>query len=108
MAFCIHVQVAFAWGKLLKSRMAMATRILAQGSGWRVTEVNCAAGLDDPVVEEQHETVCMAIVMRGTFGYSSRQGRATLAPGAILLGNAGDCFACGHEHSVGDRCVRFD
>lgn len=85
----------------------MATTILAQGSGWRVTEVNCTAGPHDPMVEERHETVCMAIVLGGTFGYRSSQGNATLAPGAILLGNAGDCFACGHEHSVGDRCLSF-
>jgi AraC family transcriptional regulator len=107
MAVCIHTWVAFAWGKLLNSRMTMATTILAQGSGWRVTEVNCTATPHDPMVEEQHETVCMAIVMSGTFGYRSPQGNATLAPGAILLGNAGDCFACGHEHSVGDRCLSF-
>ena len=30
-----------------------------------------------------------------------------LAPGAILLGNPGTCFECGHEHGVGDRCVSF-
>lgn len=85
----------------------MATTILAQGSGWRVTGVNCTAGPHDPMVEEQHETVCMAIVLSGTFGYRNPQGSATLAPGSILLGNAGDCFACGHEHSVGDRCLSF-
>ena len=30
-----------------------------------------------------------------------------LAPGAILLGNPGTCFECGHEHGVGDRCLSF-
>src|SRR5262249_49799577 len=35
------------------------------------------------------------------------QGDATLAPGAILLGNHGHCFECGHEHAAGDRCVSF-
>jgi AraC-like DNA-binding protein len=30
-----------------------------------------------------------------------------LAPGAALLGNAGHCFECGHEHGVGDRCLSF-
>jgi AraC-like DNA-binding protein len=24
-----------------------------------------------------------------------------------MLGNSGDCFECGHEHSVGDRCLCF-
>lgn len=28
-------------------------------------------------------------------------------PGALLLGNAGDFFTCGHEHGVGDRCFSF-
>lgn len=87
--------------------MTMATKILAQGSGWRVAQMDCTAGPHDPMLEEQHETVCMAIVLSGTFGYRSPQGSATLAPGAILLGNAGDCFACGHEHSIGDRCLSF-
>jgi AraC-like DNA-binding protein len=30
-----------------------------------------------------------------------------MAPGSVLLGNAGDCFTCSHEHGVGDRCVSF-
>jgi AraC-like DNA-binding protein len=92
---------------LLNGGMTIATTILAQGAGWRVAEVNCSAGPRDPIVEEQHATVCMAIVLRGTFGYRSSRGSATLAPGAVLLGNAGECFACGHEHSVGDRCLSF-
>lgn len=25
----------------------------------------------------------------------------------MLLGNAGDCFTCGHEHGTGDRCLSF-
>ena len=30
-----------------------------------------------------------------------------MTPGSLLLGNAGDCFCCGHEHGTGDRCVSF-
>jgi AraC-like DNA-binding protein len=30
-----------------------------------------------------------------------------LVPGALLLGNAGSCFECGHEHAQGDRCLAF-
>ena len=26
-------------------------------------------------------------------------------PGALLLGNHGACYQCGHDHSTGDRCV---
>ena len=32
---------------------------------------------------------------------------AVLAPGALMLGNHRQCFVCGHEHSMGDRCVSF-
>src|SRR3989442_11691255 len=30
-----------------------------------------------------------------------------MTPGSFLLGNAGECFECGHEHAAGDRCVAF-
>lgn len=51
--------------------------------------------------------VCIAAVMQGTFQYRTTQGAAVLAPGAVLLGNRGACFECGHEHAAGDRCVAF-
>src|SRR5262249_36969166 len=35
-------------------------------------------------------------------------GAALLAPRALLLGNAGACFECGHEHGGGDRCLAFN
>ncbi len=44
---------------------------------------------------------------KGTFQYRSRQGSAVLVPGSVLLGNAGACFECGHEHGHGDRCLAF-
>ena len=50
----------------------------------------------------------MAAVTRGTFHYRAAQGWATLAPGALLLGNPGGHFECRHEHGVGDRCLSFD
>jgi AraC family transcriptional regulator len=28
-------------------------------------------------------------------------------PGSVLLGNAGTCFECRHEHGSGDRCLCF-
>ncbi len=43
----------------------------------------------------------------GSFRYRTTQGDAILAPGAILLGNHGHCFECGHEHAAGDRCLSF-
>jgi AraC-like DNA-binding protein len=78
---------------------------LAAGPGWWVRDVRCTAGPDDRPFEEQHGSVCVAAVTHGTFRYRSAHGAALLAPGAVLLGNHGRCFECGHEHGVGDRCV---
>ncbi|MEO3434248.1 AraC family transcriptional regulator [Inquilinus sp. CAU 1745] len=87
--------------------MTISAKILASGPGWRATEVTCRAGPADPSFEERHDRVCMAVVLEGTFGYRSSRGVATMTPGSVLLGNPGDCFACGHEHGVGDRCLSF-
>jgi AraC family transcriptional regulator len=46
-------------------------------------------------------------VTEGTFHYRTTGGSAVMAPGSLMLGNSGACFECGHEHSVGDRCLCF-
>lgn len=51
--------------------------------------------------------VSIAIVAAGTFQYRSTTGRALMTPGSLLLGNAEECFECGHEHGTGDRCIAF-
>ena len=91
-------------------RMAITSTPLASGPGWRVFDVCCTAGPADPVFEEQHGSYCLAAVLAGTFQYRAPSGRALLAPGAVLLGNQGQCFECGHAHGRGDRClsVHFD
>jgi AraC family transcriptional regulator len=87
--------------------MGLFSQILASGAGWRVTDVICSAGPHDRPFEECHDDVCVAVVMEGTFQYRSAHGAAMLGPGSLLLGNAGQCFQCGHEHGVGDRCLSF-
>jgi AraC family transcriptional regulator len=87
--------------------MKLASNILASGPGWRVTDVVCHAGPSDRPVEEQHDAVCIAAVTAGTFQYRTANGAAVLAPGAVVLGNQGHCFECGHEHAIGDRCLAF-
>jgi AraC family transcriptional regulator len=87
--------------------MALASRLLASGSGWRVADVVCNCGPHDRPFEERHDDVCIAAVTRGTFQYRSTQGSTLLAPGALLLGNHRDAFECSHEHGVGDRCLAF-
>jgi AraC-like DNA-binding protein len=87
--------------------MSMSMHLLASGPGWRVEDVVCSAGPHDRPFEEQHDLVRVAAVTRGTFEYRTPDGRATLVPGALMLGNPGACFECGHEHGVGDRCLSF-
>ncbi len=90
----------------LEVRRPQARRIAA-GEGWQVSEFVCHLGPDDKPFEEQHEEVSIAAVLAGSFHYRSPAGRALLYPGAFLLGNAGACFTCGHEHARGDRCIAF-
>jgi AraC family transcriptional regulator len=87
--------------------MPMSMHPLASGPGWRVEDVVCSAGPHDRPFEEQHNLVCVAAVTQGSFEYRTPDGRATLVPGALMLGNPGACFECGHEHGVGDRCLSF-
>jgi AraC family transcriptional regulator len=87
--------------------MALTSRLLASGSGWRVADVVCNCGPHDRPFEEQHSDVCIAVVTAGAFQYKSSQGTALLSPGALLLGNQRDVFECSHEHGVGDRCLSF-
>jgi AraC-like DNA-binding protein len=87
--------------------MALTFRTLASGPGWSVSDVVCTAGPRDRPYDEHHETVSIAAVTAGTFQYRTAAGGAVLAPGGIVLGNAGACFECGHEHGTGDRCLAF-
>lgn len=84
---------------------APAPRSLAQGEGWRLTEFRCEAGPRDRPYEERHGRFTIAAVAEGSFTYRASHGSALLHPGALMLGNAGACFQCGHEHATGDRCL---
>ncbi|HKE35044.1 MAG TPA: AraC family transcriptional regulator [Candidatus Acidoferrum sp.] len=90
----------------------MAARVLGQGDGWHVADVVCTCGPQDRPFEEQHDYATVAIVVAGTFQYRGSlsrcgMGQDLMTPGSLLLGNAGQCFECGHEHALGDRCLSF-
>jgi AraC-like DNA-binding protein len=89
---------------------AISARVRARGAGWHASEVVCTQGPHDRAFEERHGDVCLGIVLAGSFQYRSSRGSALLYPGAILLGDVGSCFECGHPHGSGDRClaVHFD
>ena len=81
------------------------TRRIAHQRQWSLTEYVCTAGPHDRPFEERHDRVSVALVTAGTFRYRTGTGEGLLYPGAFLLGNAGSCYECGHEHSRGDRCL---
>src|SRR5258706_3657960 len=85
----------------------LTVRRFARGQGWSVSDVVCRAGPGDPRVEERHGGVSIAAVVEGSFQYRNAAGAALLAPVSLMLGNAGSCFECGHEHGLRDRCIAF-
>jgi AraC-like DNA-binding protein len=82
--------------------------MLALGDGWSVHEVVCRAGPSDRPFEERHDGFSVSAVIDGSFTYRSGAGHGLLYPGALLLGNNGWCFECGHAHGVGDRCISLN
>jgi AraC-like DNA-binding protein len=87
---------------------ALAKRRLAAGDGWSVHEVICRAGPSDRPFEERHDGFSISAVVEGSFTYRSDAGHGLLYPGALLLGNNGWCFECGHAHGRGDRCISLN
>lgn len=83
-------------------------RLLAAGDGWSVRTFRCTAGPDDRPFEEQHDGFSVAAVVEGSFDYHGENGWSALMPGSLLLGNAGACYACGHSHGRGDRCIALN
>jgi AraC family transcriptional regulator len=86
---------------------APSTKLLANGAGWSLYDYVCRAGPEDRPFEERHEGVAIAAVVAGSFSYRSDAGTSLLYPGAFMLGNAGACYQCGHEHGSGDHCIAF-
>jgi AraC family transcriptional regulator len=80
-------------------------RAIAEQRQWSLTQYVCTAGPHDRPFEERHDRVSVALVTAGTFRYRTTTEEGLLYPGAFLLGNAGACYECGHEHSHGDRCL---
>ena len=102
------------WGGEILAKIAVestetspAARWVTHGDGWTVSDLVCTSGPQDRPFEEQHSVTSVAVVLSGTFEYRSSTGGDLLVPGSLLLGNAGDCFTCAHEHGTGDHCLSF-
>ena len=87
---------------------ALLKRTLAAGEGWSLHEIVCRAGPSDRPFEERHDGFSVSAVIGGNFTYRSDAGHGLLYPGALLLGNNGSCFECGHAHGIGDRCISLN
>jgi AraC family transcriptional regulator len=103
----VELECALAKRELNGGGGSPSSRVLAQGYGWSVEDVICTAGPRDRAFEEKHSRISIAIVAAGTFQYRSATGRELMTPGSVMLGNAGQCFECSHEHGRGDRCLSF-
>jgi AraC-like DNA-binding protein len=88
-----------------RSETGPQVRSIARRRDWSIVEYVCAAGPGDRSFEERHDAFIIAAVVEGTFRYKSDTGTWLMHPGSWLLGNHGACFACGHDHSRGDRCI---
>jgi AraC family transcriptional regulator len=110
-------KIAVELGNALRQRAveggpgATTVRLLGKGDGWKVEDVICTSGPQDRPFEEQHAGMTIAIVAAGSFQYRGAVGKSKfqelMTPGSLVLGNAGQCFECGHEHGAGDRCISF-
>ena len=85
----------------------LRTRVLAERADWSVEDVICTYRPSDAPFEERHDRYRVALVGSGVFRCRGAHGRELLTPGSLLLGNARDCFECGHEHGQGDVCLAF-
>lgn len=106
-AIAVALQSALDRRRTLGAPGGTTARLLARGEGWSVADVVCTSGPQDRPFEERHATPSIAIVLAGSFQYRTSEGHALMTPGSLLLGAAGRCFECGHEHASGDRCVSF-
>lgn len=80
---------------------------LSSHAGLSVSDIVCTSGPRDASFEETHSVTSIAVVLSGTFTYRGPHGRVLMSPGSLLIGNAGRCFTCGHDHGEGDRCLAF-
>jgi AraC-like DNA-binding protein len=87
--------------------VTVSRETLAQGPGWSAHDVTFRATSRRARFEGRHDFVSICAVTAGSFRYRGAHGGVTLMPGCLMLGNAGDEFACTYDEAGGDRCVSF-
>ena len=61
--------------------------VLARGDGWAVEDLICASGPQDPIFEERHGSVSIAMVLAGTFQYRGSAGQGSANGGSAKRGS---------------------
>jgi AraC-like DNA-binding protein len=87
--------------------MVGAYQLLCDTPVVRLSLYRCTAEKSERAITEAHARSDIALVQRGTFCYRSSGAPVPLVPGMALLGNAGEEYACSHEHTGGDECLVF-
>jgi len=82
-------------------------RAVRHAGGLRLSRCRCRAGSHDRPVDEEHVLYSVTLVERGSFTYRTHAGGLELRPGWLMLGNAGEGYACSHESGdgTGDDCT---
>jgi len=83
----------------------VSARTIFDRGGLTVVEYRCEARLRERPSVERHTACSLSYVRSGSFGYRIRGASFELVPGSILLGAAGDEYACTHDHVCGDECL---
>lgn len=66
-------------------------------------EDSCAADPTGPAATWLYKEASIGFVASGWFEYESEDARVLAAPGAIILGNAGEAFSVRHVDTLGNR-----
>jgi hypothetical protein len=85
-----------------------SVRLLASAPGYRVSDMRCWMGPNDPARESQFPAFRVSAIVSGSFGIRSNRGKGVAVAGSLLMGNACECYLCSHATDAGDRCINFD
>ncbi len=86
----------------------MSARTLFRSASLVVDEFRCSAHRGDVPYAEVFGDFSLSYVSRGSFGCRTRGADHELVAGSLLIGRAGDEYACTHEHLAGgDECLAF-
>lgn len=95
-------------GKIAERHDTGVVYELARAPGYRVTDMRCWMGPRDPRRENAFPAFRVAAVLEGSFAIRSPLGTGVAVAGALLMGNACECYCCRHDSDAGDRCINFD